>query len=140
MIYLSNMELLNHAQEMEIISKKYNIHTSLYPIGLFSQKEFNNIEFEPITIFYGGNGSGKTTLLKIVSQVINASKRNVDKVGSLFDEYVNDCTCELINQNECKAIKYISSDDIFDYLLDVRAINSNVNRRKECYDARSNTW
>ena len=28
-------------------------------------------------------------------------------------------------------MKYISSDDIFDYLLDLRAINSNVNRRKD---------
>ncbi len=28
-------------------------------------------------------------------------------------------------------IKTITSDDIFDYLLDIRSINSNVNRRKE---------
>ena len=28
-------------------------------------------------------------------------------------------------------IKTITSDDVFDYLLDVRSINANVNRRKE---------
>ena len=33
--------------------------------------------------------------------------------------------------NRYKEIKLISSDDVFDYLLDLRAINSKVNRRKE---------
>lgn len=33
--------------------------------------------------------------------------------------------------NRYKEVKLISSDDVFDYLLDLRAINSKVNRRKE---------
>lgn len=131
MIYLKNFKLLSDNAEYEMIIHKMNIYNNLYPLKIFPNKEFQSIEFEPITIFYGGNGSGKTTLLNIISDSINASKRNVDKKSNLFSEYVNNCSYSLINQYECKNKKYISSDDVFDYLLDIRAINSNVNRRKE---------
>jgi predicted ATPase len=134
MIYLSSLNLLNEKDEnLIMMDKMKNIHTSFYPLKLFSEKQFEHIEFEPITIFYGENGSGKTTLLNIISESVNASKRNIDKKGEVFDQYVEVCKeqCELLHQSECKNIKYISSDDVFDYLLDIRAINSNVNRRKD---------
>ena len=100
---------------------------------IFPEKEFEEINFDPITIFYGGNGSGKTTLLNIIGDTLKASKRNLDKKTDFFDKYTERCkeTYELIHQNECKSIKYISSDDVFDYLLDLKAINSSVNRRKD---------
>ena len=124
---------MNPNGEYGIISNKLNIHNNLYPLHIFPNKEFTNIEFEPITIFYGGNGSGKTTILNIISDTVNASKRNIDKRNELFNHYVDICkdNCELIHQSECKSIKYISSDDIFDCLLDLKAINSSINRRKD---------
>ena len=131
MIYLKKFKLLDIYQEDGILETKMNIHNNYYPLRLFSDKEFENISFEPITIFYGGNGSGKTTLLNIISSSINASKRNIDKRGEIFEKYVYLCSNEFIHQNECKRIKYITSDDVFDYLLDLRAVNSGVNRRKE---------
>ncbi|MBR4231250.1 MAG: AAA family ATPase [Bacilli bacterium] len=132
MIYLKNFKLLNEDYEDGMIMNKMNIHTNFYPLRIFPEKEFEKIDFEPITIFYGGNGSGKTTILNIISDTVNASKRNIDKRTIFFDQYVQCCKqhCELIHQGECKSIKYISSDDVFDYLLDLRAINSSVNRRK----------
>ncbi len=132
MIYLKSFKLLDENEEHPLIMHKMNIYNNLYPLKIFSEKEFSNIDFEPITIFYGGNGSGKTTLLNLICDSINASKRNIDKRSELFDQYVRECKkyCELMHQSECKGMKYISSDDVFDYLLDLRAINSNVNRRK----------
>lgn len=133
MIFLKRFQLLSEEMEDGMIMNKMNIHNNLYPLKLFTSKEFKNIEFDPITVFYGGNGSGKTTILNIISDTLKASKRNVDKRGDLFKQYVKMCSlnCELSHQDECKSIKYISSDDVFDYLLDLRAINSSVNRRKE---------
>lgn len=109
-----------------------NIYNNLYPFKIFPDKEFKYIEFEPITIFYGGNGSGKTTLLNIISDSIGAAKRNIDKKNELFNKYIGYCrdNHEFIHRDLCKQIKFISSDDVFDYLLDLKAINSNVNRRK----------
>ena len=40
-----------------------------YPFHLFLQKEFFNIKFDTITIFYGDNGSGKSTLLNILGLI-----------------------------------------------------------------------
>ena len=132
MIYLKSFKLLNKQQEQGIIfGRSMNIHTSYYPLGLFTKKEFEDISFDTITIFYGGNGSGKTTLLNIISSALKASKRTLNKLGDIFYEYVMTCTHEMIHQTDCKDIKYISSDDVFDCLLDMRAINSSVNRRKE---------
>lgn len=132
MIYLSNFKLVPETVEEDMIMGKMNIHNSFYPLRIFPEKEFKNIEFEPITIFYGGNGSGKTTLLNIISETLNASKRNIDKKSQFFNRYVKYCEnfYEMIHEDDCKEIKYISSDDVFDCLLDLRAINSGVNRRK----------
>lgn len=133
MIYLKTFNLLNQRQEHDIMYGTADINENVYPLKLFPYKEFENIEFEPITIFYGGNGSGKTTILNIISDTIKASKRNIVKRNNIFNTYIGCCAnrFELIHQSECKSIKFISSDDVFDCLLDLRAINSGVNRRKD---------
>ena len=133
MIYLNRFRLLDEDDEYNMILYKKNIHNNFYPLQIFPEKRFEQIEFEPITIFYGGNGSGKTTLLNIIGSTLNASKRNIDKKSEFFNQYVDHCSryVDIIHKSECKSIKYISSDDVYDYLLDLRAINSSVNRRKE---------
>ena len=131
MVYLRDFNLISEVAEHFILCDIKHIYNTYYPFGLFPQKEFQIIDFEPITIFYGGNGSGKTTLLNIISSKLRASRKNVNKLGELFDTYVNRCYFTLEHSSELREIKFISSDDVFDYLLDVRAINSEVNRRKE---------
>lgn len=132
MKYLKSFTLLDEHQEHNVVCYEEirNIFNNYYPIGIFSRKNFKNIEFSDITCFYGGNGSGKTTLLNIISNSIGAAKKtNYDK-GSFFDLYVNHCTYNMTLESPSE-IKIISSDDVFDYLLDIRSINSNVNRRKD---------
>lgn len=129
-IYLKNFSLLDEIEEHKLYQiERRNIFNNYYPLQLFSSKFFKNIEFENITIFYGGNGSRKTTLINIISDKTNASvKSNIDK-GSFFDLYVKNCKYEM-SYDYPSEIKKISSDDVFDYLLDVRSINANVNRKK----------
>lgn len=132
MIYLKIFKLLDEDDEHNIVfyRERRNIFNSYYPLGIFSTKGLFDLSFENITIFYGGNGSGKTTLLNIISEKLGAiRKSNVEK-GSFFDKYVDSCTYDLSFERPVE-IKVITSDDVFDYLLDVRAINGGVNRRKE---------
>lgn len=131
MIYLKRFELLNEDKEHGLFDReRRRIFNTYYPIGIFSQKEFQDIIFDRITIFYGGNGSGKTTLLNIISEKLESlRKSNIDK-GSFFDLYVETCKYEMTYEEPIE-IKTITSDDVFDYLLDIRSINANVNRRKE---------
>lgn len=132
MVFLKEFVLPDEVKEHYALLNELRIYNgNYYPYGLFSYKELNKIRFEPITIFYGGNGSGKTTLLNVITEKINASRTGrVDK-GMLFRKYSESCECEIFHRYECKEIKFITSDDVFDYLLDIRAINSGVNRQKE---------
>lgn len=129
MIYLRKFTLLDDEQEF-LIGDERRIYNSYYPIGFFSHKEFKYIDFDNITIFAGNNGSGKTTLLNIISAKLNAVKKEKMEKGANFRIYVDACGTEMALDNP-KEIKHITSDDVFDYLLDIRAINSGVNRRKE---------
>lgn len=131
-MFLRSFRLLSEIQEHDVIcfAEKRNIYTQAYPLGIFTAKEFRNITFEPITIFCGGNGSGKTTLLNIIAEKMHA-KRKVDfDKGSYFRHYVKACE-EEVTRDYPRDIKVITSDDVFDYLLDIRSINTDIDRRKE---------
>ena len=131
MIFLKNFKLLSEKEEGFILQDDpRRIYNSYYPLGIFTRKDLREIEFDNITIFYGGNGSGKTTLLNLIADKVEATRKNIVDKGNLFKLYGKNC------KEEWKSMKYdyvkmISSDDVFDYLLDIRAINSNVSRRKE---------
>ena len=131
MIYLKRFELLDENKEHGLFDReRRRIFNTYYPIGIFSQKEFQEITFDRITIFYGGNGSGKTTLLNIISEKLESIRKSKIDKGSFFDLYVESCKFEM-SYDEPTEIKTITSDDVFDYLLDIRSINANINRRKE---------
>ena len=131
MVYLKKFTLLNDYEEHTLTEiERRKIFNNYYPMGIFTRKDFKNIELENITIFYGGNGSGKSTLLNIMAEKLEALRKSRLDKGSFFDLYVSHCVYEMSYESPLE-IKLITSDDVFDYLLDVRAINSNVNRTKE---------
>ena len=128
MIYLRSFNLLDDVQEHFSYDER-RIHNNTYPLHIFPNKNFKDIDFRDITIFYGGNGSGKSTLLNIIASRLDAARKSSIEKGAFFENYVRLCDYELdLHPDE---IKIITSDDVFDYLLDVRSINSGVNRRKE---------
>lgn len=130
MIYLKNFKLPNNEMEIHIRDPRRIYNGNYYPLGLFSSKELTNIDFENITIFYGTNGSGKTTLLNVISNKLNANRNNSINKGTNFDNYVRVCKLEM-SDNKPSEIKVVSSDDVFDYLLDIRSINNHITRRKD---------
>lgn len=97
MVYLKKFTLLDEIQEhnIEFNEERRNIFNNYYPLHLFSSKSFKEINFDKITIFYGGNGSGKTTLINMISQKLNASRKSPIDKGSYFDLYVEHCDYEM---------------------------------------------
>lgn len=131
MIYLKKFNLLNDFQEDLILRKEVRrIFNSTYPLHLFPLKNLEEINFSDITIFYGGNGSGKTTLLNIISEKLGAMRKNSFNKGIYFNMYVEDAQATL-NIKNADEIKMISSDDVFDSLINIRSINARVNLSKD---------
>lgn len=123
MIYLKKFELLD------------NEDWSGYPFHIFLEKELFNIEFDPITIFYGDNGSGKSTLLNIITETINKDKKVIERRKTLvksdyFDMYTNKCNYYLEN-NIPLGSKIIFSEDIFENILSKRIENQKKNNQRE---------
>ena len=123
MIYLKKFELLD------------NEDWSGYPFHVFLQKEFFNIEFDPITIFYGDNGSGKSTLLNIITETLNKDKKLISRRKPLvksdyFDMYTDKCNYYLEN-NIPLGSKIIFSEDIFENILSKRIENKEKNNQRQ---------
>ena len=123
MLYLKEFQLLD------------NEDWSGYPFHIFLEKELFNIEFDPITIFYGDNGSGKSTLLNIITETINKDKKIVGRKTPLvksdyFDMYTNKCKYYLEN-NIPLGSKIIFSEDIFENILSKRIENQKKNNQRE---------
>lgn len=98
-----------------------------YPFHLFLEKEFFNIKFDTITIFYGDNGSGKSTLLNVITETINKDKKVIERRNNLvkteyFDIYMNECKYYVEN-NIPIGSKMICSEDIFQNILFKRKDN-----------------
>ena len=106
-----------------------------YPFHIFLEKEFYNIEFEPITIFYGNNGSGKSTLLNIITETINKDNKIIERKNDLvksdyFDLYISDC--KYYEENKIPyGSKFICSEDIFQKILLKREENEKKNIERE---------
>ncbi len=123
MIYLKEFNLLDKEDYSE------------YPFHLFIEKEFYNIQFDDVTIFYGDNGSGKSTLLNVITETINQDKKVIKRRDKLvkteyFDMYINDCKYYVEN-NIPMGSKMICSEDIFQNILSKRKDNQKKNDDRE---------
>lgn len=104
----------------------------VYPFKVFPQKGFEKINFAPITIFYGGNGSGKSTLLNIIAEKTDVLRTSPFNNTPYFEDYLELCKAEYTFEDELpRESRIITSDDVFDFLLDIRTVNEGVDRRRE---------
>lgn len=139
MIYIDKFLIPNIEQENNIIKNRmaengglYGYIDNTYPCGLFSKKGLSRIDFEPLTILYGGNGSGKSTLLNLIAQKLELNRIAPFNSSEVFDQYRDACKYEMGYDEEGFKLRVpngsriITSDDIFDYMLTVRTNNSEV--------------
>lgn len=106
-------------------------HENVYPFKIFPQKGFSRVDFEPVTVFYGGNGSGKSTLLNVIAQKLSLARFAPFNNTPFMEEYLRFCDFTLSHGELPEDSRIITSDDVFDYLLDLRALNEGVDGRRE---------
>ncbi|MDE6445194.1 MAG: AAA family ATPase [Muribaculaceae bacterium] len=115
----------------------YDEHS--YPFHITSEMSLWSIDFEPITILYGGNGSGKSTIINVISEKLEAERRAMFNSSPYFEEYVKRCRYtvspdvagDTVSARKRPPTKYdissittvLTSDDIFKSMQELRLDN-----------------
>lgn len=131
MIYLSSFDFPSCEDEFGFfMGQRMTCYTNFYPFGVFGEKDLPKFEFSHITILYGGNGSGKTTALNIMGETLHLQRDSVYNRSSFFEAYTSMCSYEL-NTSVPENSRVITSDDVFDYSLNIRNLNSGIDSKRD---------
>ena len=132
-IYLKSFELASVKFEAEFFAKSVETHrtcyTTYYPFNVFESRNYSPFKFEPITIFYGSNGSGKSTLLNVIAEKLKIFRHGVHNTTKFMRDYISGCMADYDEMPKGSMI--IASDDVFNYLIDVRYMNSGIDAKRE---------
>ena len=103
---------------------------SVYPYGVLPGSGLQEIIFRPVTILYGGNGSGKSTALNVIAEKLRLNRSSPFNRSRFFEDYVDRCRA-VQDRALPRESRIITSDDVFDMMLDIRSINEGIDRRRE---------
>ena len=132
MIYLSQFTFPSCDAEyaFRLGKVKRTCYNTMYPFFVLSAHGLARLDFAPVTIFYGGNGSGKTTALNVIAQRLGLVRRAAYNRSDFFGDYVKMCSHRLaapLPAGSCM----IASDDVFEFMLDLRGINEGIDAKRE---------
>ena len=131
MIYLSRFFFPDAGQETACLSsERRTCYNTFYPFQILPAKQLTRLDFEPITILYGGNGSGKTTVLNIIAETLQLNRDTLYNRSNFFEAYTELCDFAVQKRIPTHS-SVITSDDIFDYMLNLRSINNGIHERRE---------
>ncbi len=145
MIYLDSITFPNQDAEWAYrMSVQKTCYNTMYPFGVLSQAGLERLDFEPITILHGGNGSGKTTALNIIAEKLGLQRSAPFNRSNFFEDYGKLCRIQ-VEETIPPHSRIVTSDDVFDYMLNIRSLNEGIDRKKEMlfedhYDARNSTF
>lgn len=125
--YLSSFTLPGRGDQEDLLQQGVNNRTcfkNFYPFQIFKDWEATTFQFSPITIFYGGNGSGKTTLLNLIGDKLGLERRSLYNRAAFWPLFVDNCQIKAGPIPTGSAV--VTSDDVFDDLLDLRSLNDGV--------------
>lgn len=105
--------------------------TTVYPFQVLTEHVVHTLDFdEPITVLYGGNGSGKTTALNVIAEKLGLQRDTLYNRTNFFGDFVN--LCEAVPEREIpKDSRIITSDDVFDFMLNLRSLNAGIDTKRE---------
>ena len=131
MVYLNVFTFPNDDMEFDfLIEEKRMCYDSFYPFKILSKHGFERIDFEPVTILYGGNGSGKSTALNVIAEKTGINRDSIYNKSNFYSDYVN--MCEMQFEDDIpKNSRIITSDDVFDYMLNIRNLNEGIDQKRE---------
>ena len=101
-----------------------------YPYGVLPKVGLNEITFRKVTILCGGNGSGKSTALNVIAEKLRLARSSAYNRSRFFEDYVDRCTAT-VEEAIPPGSRIITSDDVFDMMLDIRSVNEGIDRRRE---------
>ena len=131
MLYLSRFAFPDDEKEFDfLLTVKRKCYNSFYPFKVLSARGLLELELEPVTILYGGNGSGKTTALNVMAEALKLQRDSRYNRSSFFEDYIALCTHELRGEIPERS-RVITSDDVFDFMLNLRAANAGVDEKRE---------
>lgn len=107
MVYLSGFgfpgEQKEYAFRLKILRTCYD---TMYPFFVLSAHGLEWLDFEPVTILYGGNGSGKTTALNVIAEKLGAKRDSLYNRSSFFGDYVKLCNYHMAKKPDTIRIFY----------------------------------
>lgn len=131
MVYLSKFQFPYTEQEYDfILGQKRTCYDTYYPFQILSKHNLVRLDFEPVTILYGGNGSGKTTALNVIAEKLGLLRDTLYNRSSFFEDYTKLCSYEEERKIPADS-RIITSDDVFDFMLNLRSINEGIDRKRE---------
>lgn len=131
MIYLSHFQFPDVEKEYDfILGQKRTCYDTYYPFQILSKHNLTRLDFEPVTILYGGNGSGKTTALNVIAEKLALERDTLYNRSNFFEDYTGMCSYKA-EKKIPKGSRIITSDDVFDFMLNLRSINDGINRKRE---------
>lgn len=134
MVYLTHFSFPSLEEEYTFhFQLKRTCYDTLYPFGILSKRHLECLDFDPVTILYGGNGSGKTTALNVMAEKLGLPRDTPYNRSNFFEDYTDRCDFRLAGStaNLPAASRVITSDDIFDFMLNIRTLNQGIDRKRE---------
>ena len=129
-LFIEKFNLQSDDQESGFLMNQHRTcYNGVYPYKIFPKKGMREVVFSPITIFYGGNGSGKTTLLNVIAEKTGVIRHSAFGGSAFFKNYVSGCSFQRSSIPLDGQI--LTSDDVFDYLLNIRYLNDGIDTRRE---------
>ena len=128
--YLTSFSLPGEDRESGFLrEQRRTCYNGVYPFKLFPAKGLDELSFGPVTILCGGNGSGKSTLLNLIAEKLGVLRHSAFNGSAFFSTFVGMCSADCRPLSPASQI--LTSDDVFDYMLNVRYLNDGIDVRRE---------
>ncbi len=100
MIYLEQFTFPDRQKDEMFCNRRdyTRFDRDFYPAGMMAKKQFSEIDFDRITILYGGNGSGKSTALNLIAEKLGIGRKINFNSSRWLPEYAKLASYQIAEQ------------------------------------------